>query len=70
MDRVDEAAAILTKIARINGTSHKITEEELRSVLKKLAKLENEKEGRVLGFWTLFSTTRLTMITCLIALTW
>lgn len=70
MGRVEEAVVIMRKVARVNKTLHKMDENEMEKVLRKISILEREKVDKVLGFWTLFSTKHLTLITCLISFTW
>ncbi|XP_035709656.1 organic cation transporter 1 isoform X2 [Folsomia candida] len=67
--RTEEAALIIKKMAEKNGTSDKISDTQLDSMLKLIVSKQNQNRQRV-GVWTLYSRPRLALKTTLITIAW
>ncbi|CAG7822141.1 unnamed protein product, partial [Allacma fusca] len=67
--RIQEAAVIIRRIAKVNGTSDKLSDQKLDSMLKTLV-IRQDQCDRNVGVWTLFSSWRLAKNTILLTIAW
>jgi len=68
--RVDEAAAIITKVAITNGRSEKVPKEKLDAMLKAVVLKQEQNLGKNVGAWTLFSKSGLAKNTIMLTISW
>jgi len=69
MGRVEEAATIIKRIAKKNGTADALSDRQLDSMLKRLVIKQDQSDRRV-GVWTLFTRPRLARNTSLLTVSW
>ncbi|CAG7834483.1 unnamed protein product [Allacma fusca] len=67
--RIQEAAVVIRRIAKVNGTSDKLSDQKLDSMLKTLV-IQQDQCDRNVGVWTLFSSWRLAKNTILVTIAW
>lgn len=68
--RIDEAAVILEKVAKVNGTESKMSRDELDEALNRVAAIQMQKEQKSISVWTLFSKRNLAKNTILLCISW
>jgi len=68
--RIDEAKSTIQRIAKVNGTSDKLTDAELEASLRGLLEAQNKEptQSGFNGFWTIFSKPRLAKNAILLSL--
>jgi len=68
--RIEEAAVILQRVAKVNGTEHKMSPAQIEAALNRVLAIQQQKEHRNIGVWTLFSRRNLAKNTLLLCISW